>query len=120
MDTADIASLTAKKDTLNANPDAHRLTFLFEQLYNDDWHDYYSACDLHLVSFGEKPSVFDLPLETATTQFKPYIQNVVTPLSTLGITCARKTSFKSKRKQVLKSLRIISRYSRYNDRQVIQ
>jgi hypothetical protein len=31
------------------------------------------------------------------------------------ITCAPKTSFKSKRKQIIKSLRIISRFSCYND-----
>jgi hypothetical protein len=59
--------------------------------------------------------VFDLPLETASTQYKRYIQNVVKTLSTLGITCAPKISLKSKRKQIIKSLRIISRFSRYND-----
>jgi hypothetical protein len=98
MDTAVIVSLTAKKDTLDTNPEAQRLTFMCEQLCNGDWNDYYSACDLHLVSFGEKPSVFDLPLETATAQYKRYIQNEVTTLSTLGIACAPKRSLKSKRK----------------------
>jgi hypothetical protein len=87
IDTAVIVSLTAKKDTLDTNPEAHRLTFLCEQLYNGGWHDNYSACDLYLVSFGEKPSVFDLPLETATAQYKRYIQNVVTNLSTLDNLC---------------------------------
>jgi hypothetical protein len=115
MDTAVIVSLTATKDTLDTNPEAQRLTFLCEQLFNDEWHDYYSACNLHLVSFGDNPSVFDLPLETATSQYKRDIQNVVTTLSTLGITCAPKTRLKSKRKQIIKSLRIISRFSRYND-----
>jgi hypothetical protein len=99
MDTVFIVSLTAKKDTIDTIPEAQRLTFLCEQLYNGDWHHHYSASDLHLVYFGEKPSVFDLPLETATAQYKRYIKNAVTTLSTLGITCAPNTSFKSKREK---------------------
>jgi hypothetical protein len=96
--TAIIASLTAKKDTLDMKSEAHRLTFVCEQIYNGDWHDYYNACDLKLVYFGEKPSVFDLPLETATAQYKRYVENVVTALSTLDIACAPNTGLKSKLK----------------------
>jgi hypothetical protein len=102
MDTAVIASLLAKKVMLDTKPEAQRLTIVCEQIYNGDWHDYYILCDLQLVSFGEKPSVFDLPLETTTVQYKRYIENVMTALSTLGITCAPNTSLKSKRKQIIK------------------
>jgi hypothetical protein len=40
MDTAVIVSLPVNKDTLDTTYAAQRLTFVCEQIYNGDWHDY--------------------------------------------------------------------------------
>jgi hypothetical protein len=63
MDADVIQKSLEKKKRLGQTYEAHRVSFVCEQLYGGDWDTYYAACDLHLVDFGAKASVMDVPDE---------------------------------------------------------
>jgi hypothetical protein len=75
MDADVIQTLLEKKKTLDTTDEAHRLTFVFEQFYGGDWDAHYAACDLHVVSFGAKAGVMDVPDETLEpNKYKTYLE----------------------------------------------
>jgi hypothetical protein len=83
------------------------------QIYGGDWDAYYAAYDLHLVTFGAKAGVLEIPDKLDTQKYSTYLETVVTTLSTLDITCAPFTSIKSKRNSIVKALRILRKYAHY-------
>jgi hypothetical protein len=104
------------KKVLDKTDDAQRLTFVCEQLYGGDWDTRYAACDVHVVTFGAKVSVNDVPDEDLDPKrYATYLENVVTTLSTLGIVTAPKTSLKRKKNYIIRVLRIIRKYAHLHD-----
>jgi hypothetical protein len=63
MDADVIHKLLEKKKRLDKTNEAQHLTFVCEQLYGGDWDAHYAACDLHVIAFGAKAGVVDVPDE---------------------------------------------------------
>jgi hypothetical protein len=66
---------------------------------------------LQLVAFGAKDGVFEIPDELETKKYATYLGNVVTTLSTLGITCAPNTSLRRTRNSTIRALYIMRKYA---------
>jgi hypothetical protein len=115
MDPDVVADLRKKREVLDSKPEAERLTFVCEQMYDGDWQQYYLACNLHLVPIGTKPSIHVVPPKSNKTELAAYVKKAVRTLSTLGITCAMNTSLLKIRKQIVRELHSIYRYCPYND-----
>jgi hypothetical protein len=91
IDYGVVQKLLEKKETLDKTDEAQCLTFVCEQLYGRDWEAHYAACDLHLVDFGAKAGVMDVPDENLEpNKYATYMEHVVTTLSTLGLVIAPK------------------------------
>jgi hypothetical protein len=86
MDSDVIQKLLEKKKRLDQTDEAHRVSFVCEQLYGGDWDAHYAACDLHVFAFGAKAGVMDVPDEILKpNKYASYLENVVSTLSTLGL-----------------------------------
>jgi hypothetical protein len=84
MDADVINKLLEKKKMLDKTDEAHRLTFVCEQLYG-------AACDLQLIAFGANAGVMDVPDEILEpNKYATYLENVVSTLNTLGLVVAPK------------------------------
>jgi hypothetical protein len=115
MDSDVIQKLLAKKKRLDQTDEAQCVFFVFEQLYGGDWDAHYAACDLHLVAFGAKAGVMDVPDEILEpNKYATYLENVVSTLSTLGLVIAPK-KLKSKTNSIIRALRIMRKYAHYHD-----
>jgi hypothetical protein len=91
MDSDVIKKIMDKKKRLDQTDEAHRVSFVCEQLYVGDWDAHYATCDFHVVAFGAKAGVMDVPdgiLEP--NKYATYLENVVSTLSTLGLVIAPK------------------------------
>jgi hypothetical protein len=81
-----------------------------------DWDAHYAACDLHLVAFGAKAGVMDVPDEILDpNKYATYLENVVSTLSTLGLVIAPKKSLKSKTNTIIRAFHIMRKYAHYHD-----
>jgi hypothetical protein len=112
MDADMIQKLLEKKKMLDTMDEAHRLTFVCEQLYGGDWDTYYAACDLHLVVFGATAGVMDVPDENLDPdKYATYLENVVATLSKLGLVITPKTNLKIN----IRALPTMRKYAHYHD-----
>jgi hypothetical protein len=84
------------KAALDAKEEPKRLTFLCEQLYRGGCHQDYKACDLYVLSIGDKASVQRVPKNADKAAHARFLDSVVKTLSTLGINCGANTSLTSK------------------------
>jgi hypothetical protein len=73
MDSDAIRKSLANKEALYKMDDAQRLTFFCEQVYGGDWDAHYAACDFHLVAFGAKAGVNEVPGEELDPKHMPPI-----------------------------------------------
>jgi hypothetical protein len=86
VDSDVIKQLLDKKKRLDQTDEAQWVSFVCEQLYGVDWDAHYAACNLHLVAFGAKAGVMDVPDEILEpNKYATYLENVVSTLSTLGL-----------------------------------
>jgi hypothetical protein len=115
MDSNVIAKLLENKEILDKSHEAQRLTLVCEQIYGSDWDAFYAVCDLQLVAFGAKVGVYDTIASTNTKKYATYLNNVVTTLSTLAISCDPNTSLKRNTKSIIRALRILRKYAHYRD-----
>jgi hypothetical protein len=101
---------------IGSTDEAQRVSFVCEQLYGGDWYAFYAACDLHLVAFGAKAGVMDVPDEILEpNKYAPYLENINSTLSTLGLVIAPKKSLRSKTNSITRALRIMRKYAHYHD-----
>jgi hypothetical protein len=107
--------LLVNKDKLEKNDEGKCLTFVCEQVYGGDWDAYYAACNLHLITFGANAGMYEVLDDLETNTYATYLENLVTTLSTLGITCAPKTSLKRKTNSITIALRIMRKYAHLHD-----
>jgi hypothetical protein len=116
MDSDVINKMLDKKKRLDKMDEAHRVSFVCEQLYGGDWDAHYDACDLHLVAFGAKAGVMDVPDDIIEpNKYATYLENVVSTLSTFGLVIAPKKSLKSKTNSIIRALRNMRKYAHYHD-----
>jgi hypothetical protein len=79
--------LEKKKKRLDKTDEAHRLSFVCEQLYGGDWDTHYAACDFHVVAFVSRAGMMDVPDEIIEPKkYATYLENV----STIGLVIAQK------------------------------
>jgi hypothetical protein len=89
MDSDVIQKILEKKKRLDQTEEAQCVSFVFEQLYGGDWDAHYAAFYLHVVAFGAKAGVLDVPDEILEpNNYATYLENTVSTPSTLGLAIA--------------------------------
>jgi hypothetical protein len=106
----------ANKETLDKTDEGRRLTFVCEQVHVGHWDAYYVACNLHFVAFGDNAGMNEVPdEELEPKKYATYLENMVTTLSTLGITTATKESLNRNTNSIIRALCIMRKYTHLHD-----
>jgi hypothetical protein len=90
---------------------------MYQQRFAGNWHKLYSACDLHLVFDGAKPSVHKTLGKTTppSKKYVRYANAIGTTISTLGIRCDVDINLLDKRMKVVRALKMIGRHESCNE-----
>jgi hypothetical protein len=80
IDSNEIQRLLEKKYTLNKTDEAQHSSFFCEKLYGGDWEAHCGAYDFHLVAFGAKAGVLEVPDENLEPKNMRRIWKMLSPL----------------------------------------